>query len=545
MVAVAGCGLRVPWREGFVARNGPSAVPPEKRTNVDREGGNGREGDPTAGEGRRRRYPITLPLPQGFTLAAGARLLNRYTIIDRVASGGMATIYRARDGRLYRVVCVKLLGLELEDPKSTSSLAIHNATYSHFLREALALSKLQHPNTLRIYDFGYLPEGHRPFQVSEFLDGGDLEQHLRARGALGVEETLAILDPITGALEEAHEQKIVHRDIKPSNILFARIGDVLMPKLADFGIAQSDLLRRSWSGVALDDSGGKVALFSPRWAAPEQLTGDVQGPYTDVYALGLVTTYMLTGVVPFGGLRSQSPFAERIADDRLLQNRLKEIGIQGDLKDVLMGATAADPRTRCQSPRLFFEQLRAVLGGPRRSFPTERPEPREPMESGMHEVENPRPSEPGPLVVPSETSQTVGCRRVRVVEVYENLELAMAGDGAEVRFRISILPEIGRSFRIHIKGLNCFVSKSDAASASRPTPAITAREDGKVCFVSTARKWLAQVSFAFGQAAPDGSGHVVPMAGTDLVVPAGEVRFALGLDLGPEREIIVMCKRAA
>jgi serine/threonine protein kinase len=517
MIGPAGRGLRVPWGEGH----------------------------PPAGEGRRRRYPITLPLPQGFTLASGARLLNRYIILDRVASGGMATIYRARDGRLYREVCVKLLGLELKEPESASTPAVHNATYSHFLREAVVLSKLQHPNTLRIYDFGYLPESHRPFQVSEFLDGGDLEQHLRGRGALSSEETLAILDPITGALEEAHGQKIIHRDIKPSNILFARIGDVLMPKLADFGIAKSDLLRRSWSGVALDDSGGSVALFSPRWAAPEQLTGDVQGPYTDVYALGLVTTYMLTGIAPFGGPRSQNPFSERIADDRFLRNRMKEIGIQGDLKDVLMGAAAADPRTRCQSPKLLFEQLRAVLGGPRRSFPTQRPDPREPMESGMHDVENPRRREPGPLVTPCEASQTVGSRRVRVVEVYENLELAIAVDGAEVRFRVSILPEIGRSFRIHIKGLNCFVSRSDAASASRPTPAITAREDGRVCFVSTARKWLAQVSFAFGQAAPDGSGHVVPMAGTDLVVPAAGVKFALGLDLGPEREIIVMCKRAA
>src|SRR5215472_7321415 len=205
-------------------------------------------------------------------LAEGTRLLDRYTIIDRVGGGGMASIYRANDDRLDRVVCVKLLRLELEDSGSTSGGSVYQATYSHFLREALALSKLQHPNTLRIYDFGYLGEGGQPFQISEFLDGGDLEQHLRARGAFGPDETLGIFDRITGAVAEAHEQRIIHRDIKPSNILFSRVGELLLPKLADFGIAQVNVKKREGS-VDEWDSVSSVALFSPRWASPEQLTG--------------------------------------------------------------------------------------------------------------------------------------------------------------------------------------------------------------------------------------------------------------------------------
>ena len=96
-------------------------------------------------------------------LHEGTRLLDRYSIIDRIGGGGMASIYRATDERLDRVVCVKLLRLELEQSGSTSGGAVYQATYSHFLREALALSKLQHPNTLRIYDFGYLEDGGRPF----------------------------------------------------------------------------------------------------------------------------------------------------------------------------------------------------------------------------------------------------------------------------------------------------------------------------------------------------------------------------------------------
>src|SRR6185503_12503500 len=90
-------------------------------------------------------------------LSEGMRLLDRYSILDRIGSGGMATIYRATDDRLDRVVCVKLLRTTLvEGSGSTSGRAVYKATYTHFLQEALALSKLQHPNTLRIYDFGYL-----------------------------------------------------------------------------------------------------------------------------------------------------------------------------------------------------------------------------------------------------------------------------------------------------------------------------------------------------------------------------------------------------
>src|SRR6476469_1463777 len=115
-------------------------------------------------------------------LAEGMRLLDRYAILDRIGSGGMATIYRATDDRLDRVVCIKLLRTTLVEgsgSNNTSGRAVYKATYSHFLQEALALSKLQHPNTLRIYDFGYLdstahaapsgsPDPGAPFHVSEY-----------------------------------------------------------------------------------------------------------------------------------------------------------------------------------------------------------------------------------------------------------------------------------------------------------------------------------------------------------------------------------------
>ncbi len=189
----------------------------------------------------------------------------------------MASIYRATDERLQRVVCVKLLRLVLE-AGSTSGSSVYQATYAHFLQEALALSRLHHPNTLKIFDFGYLEDSGRPFQISEFLDAGNLEQHVKREGPVLPTTILSILEPIGGAMTEAHELSIIHRDIKPSNILFGRINQMLIPKLADFGIAHSNPVRKRTSAGDDEDPVSVVTLFSPRWAAPEQLAGASSGP---------------------------------------------------------------------------------------------------------------------------------------------------------------------------------------------------------------------------------------------------------------------------
>src|SRR4029077_20263588 len=130
----------------------------------------------------------------------------RYVIMDRIAGGGMASIFRANDDRLQRVVCVKLLRLVLE-PGSTGSSneSVYQATYAHFLQEALALSRLHHPNTLKIFDFGYLEDPSIPgpghslalrCQASEFLDAGNLEQLVKREGPILPSALLSILEPI-------------------------------------------------------------------------------------------------------------------------------------------------------------------------------------------------------------------------------------------------------------------------------------------------------------------------------------------------------------
>jgi len=489
------------------------------------------------------------------------RLLDRYTIIDRIGSGGMASIYRAMDERLDRVVCVKLLRLELEGSGSTSGRSVYQATYSHFLQEALTLSRLMHPNTLRIYDFGYLAQSGRPFQISEFLDGGNLEQHVHSRGACDAEETAAIFERICGAVGEAHQHKIIHRDIKPSNILFARVGDVLMPKLADFGIAHSNVVKRAKVGRSIDGSDGSdrdmvpggfedetndqvsaVTLFSPRWASPEQLAGSAQGPETDIYALGLCAVYMLAGRPIFEGNDVRGTFGERIRGDDLVGRLLGRMDFTDATRKVLLKALCAFPDKRYRSSLTFFDALRRTLIGarparPPAAFPWKRPRADITMSveypvPAMQEVAN---------VPPPERAVALGEARARLVDVEEKLDLTFPSPkGSDVRFRVSFLPSQGK-FRINIKGLNCFIR----GPSGRPTPAIATDSDGGANFVSTAWEELGPLAWSFGQAAPGpGGGRVFRLDAGEMMVASSQATHSVALFLGSERDVIILCRKS-
>src|SRR5262245_46963151 len=163
-------------------------------------------------------------------LLIGRVLVDRYTIQSVLGRGGMSVVYRGRDRRLDRDVAIKVFsGLSVKEEAMKLSR-------EHFVREAFALSELRHPNTLRIFDFAYIEDHppHVPFQVSEYMDGGTLQELVKRRGMLSERNAAAILYALGGALSEAHAHGIVHRDVKPSNILFAHAGKQRIVKLADF-----------------------------------------------------------------------------------------------------------------------------------------------------------------------------------------------------------------------------------------------------------------------------------------------------------------------
>ncbi|MBC8068320.1 MAG: serine/threonine protein kinase, partial [Deltaproteobacteria bacterium] len=291
--------------------------------------------------------------PLVSTELVGQRVMDRYMISERVARGGMSVVYRGEDERLRRPVCVKVFcGL---DPSRPGYRTVHE----HFVQEAFALSRLRHPNTIRIFDFGYLEdELATPFFVVEYADGGTLKEFVRKHGPLTPHETFEILEPIAGALREAHSAGIIHRDIKPSNILFSRAGPSLAVKLADFSIAKA--LEDAIPNRADDtlNSSDKVGLYSLGWAAPEQLRGEGVDASADVFAMGLTAAYMLSCKMVYPGDDILQLFELRRLGDAYVRRTIAEQGLDDEMQKVIAHACRAVAIERFQSIEEMVEALR-------------------------------------------------------------------------------------------------------------------------------------------------------------------------------------------
>lgn len=205
------------------------------------------------------------------------KLNERYRLLTRVGSGGMATVYKGVDVLLERRVAVKVLRQRFaEDPEFLE----------RFQREARAAAKLDHPNIVTVFDVGR--DGGDHYIVMEFVDGQDLKTLIRREGRLSVAETLDIATQIARGVGHAHKAGIIHRDIKPQNVLITHDG---CAKVVDFGIA------RALSQSGLTDS--DTVWGSPVYFAPEQAAGDSPTPASDVYSIGVVMYEMLAGTPPF------------------------------------------------------------------------------------------------------------------------------------------------------------------------------------------------------------------------------------------------------
>ncbi|MEW2549451.1 Stk1 family PASTA domain-containing Ser/Thr kinase [Streptomyces sp. NPDC047002] len=205
---------------------------------------------------------------------------GRYRVDARIAVGGMATVYRAVDTRLDRVVALKVMH---------PSLAVDAAFVERFIREARSVARLAHPNVVAVFDQG--AQGAYVYLAMEYVEGCTLRDVLRERGALKPRAAFDILEPVLAALGAAHRAGFVHRDMKPENVL---IGDDGRVKVADFGLVRS-------VGDATGTTGSVLGTVS--YLAPEQLEGlpAGAGPGVDVYACGVVLYEMLTGRKPHGG----------------------------------------------------------------------------------------------------------------------------------------------------------------------------------------------------------------------------------------------------
>ncbi len=213
---------------------------------------------------------------------------GRYEIRDEIGRGGFGTVYRAFQANVNRDVAVKVLN---EDASRSEKVV------QRFEVEAKIISKLQHPNTLSLIDYGRTETGAL-FVVTELLQGSTLEDEVGKHGALPIAKVLSVVADVLSALEEAHDNGIIHRDLKPDNIYLQRVGRRDVVKVLDFGIAK---LAEGDMKTATGEIFGTPAFMSP-----EQIRGETVDGRSDLYSMGVVAFRCLTGKLPF---TASQPFA--------------------------------------------------------------------------------------------------------------------------------------------------------------------------------------------------------------------------------------------
>src|SRR5688572_17887910 len=219
-------------------------------------------------------------LSPGITVAG-------YVVETMSARGGFATVYRARAAATGEIVALKLLHPEL----STSSTLVRR-----FRQEAEALNLIAHRNIVKIFEVGEFTPG-RPFLAMEWIHGHTLEAELRRRGTFSADEVLGIMEDLCAGLAAAHDAGVVHRDLKASNVMIVPRGHWFDLKIVDLGIAK--LVDNEASGAKQGLTTTGTVIGTPHCMAPEQVLGQQVDQRTDIYALGVLTYFLLTGRYPF------------------------------------------------------------------------------------------------------------------------------------------------------------------------------------------------------------------------------------------------------
>jgi eukaryotic-like serine/threonine-protein kinase len=268
----------------------------------------------------------------------GTVLSGRYRLEAKLGSGGMSTVYLARDETLDRPVAVKVMHREMSEQEDQ---------LQRFRQEARAVAKLSHPNVVSVIDAG--EDGGYPYIVFEYVKGETLKQRIGRIGALDTQDAIAYAIEVARGLSVAHSRSMVHRDIKPQNVLIDEEGRA---KLTDFGISR----QLEQDGVTAT---GRV-LGTTDYVAPEQAMGRGVDPRSDIYALGVVLYEMLVGQVPFHA-DSQVGVAMKHVNEELpdVQRRRPEVSAAVAL--VVERATAKSPAERYQSIGEMIDDLETAL----------------------------------------------------------------------------------------------------------------------------------------------------------------------------------------
>ena len=293
---------------------------------------------------------VVLLASAGSQVTYGLRLdvseamqLGQYTLDRKIGQGGMGTVYRAHHAMLRRPTAVKLVHPE----------HMKADTLDRFEREVQHMSELTHPNTVAVFDYGRNPDGVF-YYAMEYLGGIDLEELVHRFGPQPVARTVSILTQVCGALQEAHETGIIHRDIKPANIILCERGRMPdIAKVVDFGLVKE---------IAGDTgSSMQVVLGTPAYIAPEAVTDpDHIGPPADLYSLGAVGYFLLTGKRLFEGKTAVDVCIQHVTKAPLPPSQAASVRVPLQLEQLIMACLSKQPVDRPETAATLAHLLRAL-----------------------------------------------------------------------------------------------------------------------------------------------------------------------------------------
>lgn len=276
-------------------------------------------------------------------LKTGVMLANRYEIVGRIGSGGMADVYKAMDHKLNRYVAVKVMKPEF---------ASDSTFISKFRREAQAAAGLANPNIVNVYDVG--EDQGNYYIVMELVEGITLKEYIAKKGKLSVREATSIAIQVCMGLAAAHDQGIVHRDVKPQNIIISTDGKV---KVTDFGIARA----------ASSNTISANAMGSVHYSSPEQVRGGFADARSDIYSLGITLYEMVTGRVPFDGETTVAIAIKHLQDEMVPPSRYTP-DLPYSLEQIILKCTQKSVDRRYQSMNEVIADLKRSLMEPNGHF---------------------------------------------------------------------------------------------------------------------------------------------------------------------------------
>ncbi|MFZ5470035.1 MAG: serine/threonine protein kinase [Myxococcota bacterium] len=273
-------------------------------------------------------------------------VLGEYQVTERVGEGGMGIVYRGVQPRINKRVAIKVLKPEIAaDPSQVDRL----------VAEAQAVNAIGHRGVVDIFGFGQLPDG-RHYIVMEYLEGQGLDVYLHRHGPLSPAEAVSFLEEICAALGSAHTAGIIHRDLKPSNVFIVDQPDgTHYVKLLDFGLAKRSV---SPHGRSAQTSKQQI-VGTPEYMSPEQIRGEEVGPYTDLYALGVVAFELLTGRLPFEAPSPYEIISRHLERPPPLPSSF-ESGLPASIDALVLSMLEKAPSRRPASAALVRAQLRQI-----------------------------------------------------------------------------------------------------------------------------------------------------------------------------------------